>query len=119
MSNLPPTTTIAAASRRSTALINRYFANPAAAIAALRAGEIQFTYVEPDDAPTFKDNKNFQVIEGNSYVVNYIGFNQKSTLWKDVRVRQAVMYAIDRNAIIQSLYGGAAKPANCGYVARS
>ena len=27
------------------------------------------------------------------------------------------MHAIDRKAIIESLYGGAAKPANCGYVA--
>src|SRR5690606_15250447 len=98
-------------------LINRYFENPAAAISALRAGEIQFTYVEPDDARTFADDADYRVIEGASYVVNYIGFNQKVDLWKDVRVRQAVMYAIDRNAIIESLYGGAAQAANCGYVA--
>ena len=50
-------------------------------------------------------------------MVNYIGFNQKVELFKDVRVRQAVMHAIDRKAIIESLYGGAAKLANCGYVA--
>ena len=98
-------------------LINRYFENPAAAVAALRAGEIQFTYVEPDDAASFKTDANFSVIEGDSYVVNYIGLNQKVELFKDLKVRQAIMYAIDRNAIIESLYGGAAKPANCGYVA--
>ncbi|HTO28372.1 MAG TPA: ABC transporter substrate-binding protein, partial [Devosia sp.] len=98
-------------------LINRYFENPAAAVAALRAGEIQFTYVEPEDAATFAGNEAFKVIEGDSYVVNYIGFNQKVDLWKDVRVRQAFMYAIDRAAIIESLYGGAATLANCGYVA--
>ncbi|AKR54662.1 peptide ABC transporter substrate-bindingprotein [Devosia sp. H5989] len=98
-------------------LINRYFENAAAAVAALRAGEIQFTYVEPDDAKTFDGNADFRVIEGDSFVVNYIGFNQKVDLWKDERVRQAVMYAIDRNAIIESLYGGAAKAAQCGYVA--
>ena len=45
-------------------LINRYFENPAAAVAALRAGEIQFTYVESDDVATFKDDNGFQVIEG-------------------------------------------------------
>ncbi|MFC3703584.1 ABC transporter substrate-binding protein [Devosia honganensis] len=98
-------------------LINRYFENPAAAVAALRAGEIQFTYVEPEDAKTFEGNDAFRVIEGDSFVVNYVGFNQRVDLWKDVRVRQAFMYAIDRNAIIESLYGGAAKVANCGYVA--
>ena len=98
-------------------LVNRYFKNPAAAVAALRAGEIQFTYVESDEAPSFAGNDQFRVVEGASFVVNYIGFNQRVDYWKDVRVRQAVMYAIDRNAIIESLYGGAAKPANCGYVA--
>lgn len=98
-------------------LINRYFENPAAAVSALRAGEIDFTYVEPDDAKTFEGDEAYRVIEGPSYVVNYIGFNHEAGLWDDVRVRQAVMHAIDRQAIIDSLYGGAAEVANCGYVA--
>ena len=98
-------------------LIDRYFANPAAAISALRAGEIQFTYVDSNDVPTFKDDKSFRVIEGDSFVVNYLGFNQDSPLWRDIRVRQAVMHAINREAIVKSLYGGAAKQANCAYVA--
>lgn len=98
-------------------LINRYFANPAAAVSALSAGEIQFTFAEPDDAKTFKGKDDFRIIEGDSYVVNYIGFNHRAGIWSDLRVRQAVMHAIDRNAIISSLFGGAAKLANCGYVA--
>ncbi|ACM30739.1 ABC transporter substrate-binding protein [Agrobacterium sp. SHOUNA12C] len=98
-------------------LIDRYFADPAAAISALRAGEIQFTYVDSNDVSTFKGNADFRVIEGESFVVNYLGFNHDSPIWKDLRVRQAVMYAINRPAIVQSLYGGAAKQANCTYVA--
>lgn len=98
-------------------LINRYFKTTATAAAALKSGEIQVSYVEVDDAKTFAGNAGFRVIEADSYVVNYLGFNHDAPLWKDERVRQAVMYAIDRNAIIQSLYSGAAKPANCAYVA--
>jgi len=98
-------------------VVNRYFENTAGAVAALRSGEIQFSYVESDDVPNFRADKNFRVIEGNSYVVNYLGFNQEVPLWKDVRVRRAVMHAIDRASIIKSIYGGAALPANCGYVA--
>lgn len=98
-------------------LINRYFDNSAAAVAALRAGEIDFTYVEPDDAATLADNADYRVIEGASFVVNYVGFNHMVGLWDDVRVRKAFMHAIDRQAIIESLYGGAAEAANCGYVA--
>ncbi len=98
-------------------LVNRYFKTTATAAAALKSGEIQVSYVEADDAKTFAGNPAFRVVEGDSYVVNYLGFNGDAPLWKDERVRKAVMYAIDRNAIIASLFGGAAKPANCAYVA--
>lgn len=98
-------------------LINRYFANPAAAVAALKAGEIQFSFVEPDDALTFEGDADFRVIEGDSFVVNYVGFNHRAGIWDDLRVRRAVMHAIDRDAIISSIFGGAAKRADCGYVA--
>ncbi len=100
-------------------LINRYFEITAGAVAALRSGEIQFSYVETDDAATFRDDPGFKVIEGNSFVVNYLGFNQEVPQWKDSRVRAAVMHAVDRAGIIKSIYGGAATIANCGYVAPS
>ncbi|MFC0406653.1 ABC transporter substrate-binding protein [Roseomonas elaeocarpi] len=98
-------------------VVNRYFENTAGAVAALRSGEIQFSYVEADDLPNFKGDNRFRIIEGSSYVVNYLGFNAEVPLWKDLRVRQAVMHAIDRAAIVTSLYGGAATVANCAYVA--
>lgn len=97
-------------------VINRYFKNTAASVSALKSGEISMSYVEADDVKSFDGNSGFRTVEGGSYVVNYLGFNQEVPLWKDLRVRKAVMYAVDRNAIIKSLYGGAAKPANCGYV---
>ena len=98
------------------AVVNRYFENTAGAVAALRSGEIQFSYVEADDVATFKGQSGFRLIEGSSYVVNYLGFNEQVPIWKDVRVRRAVMCAIDRKTIIASVYGGAAMPANCGYI---
>ncbi len=98
-------------------LVNRYFKTTASAAAALKSGEVQVSYVEADDAKTFAGNPQFRVVEGDSYVVNYLGFNGDAPLWKDERVRKAVMHAIDRNAIIASLFGGAAKAASCAYVA--
>ncbi|WP_412057909.1 ABC transporter substrate-binding protein [Bartonella sp. DGB2] len=98
-------------------LINRYFADSAGAIAALRSGEIQFSYVDSNDLPTFEHDKAFRLIKGDSFVANFVGFNQDIPLWKDLRIRQAFMYAINRDAIIQSLYGGGAKKADCVYVA--
>jgi peptide/nickel transport system substrate-binding protein len=48
--------------------------------AALQAGEIQFTYVEPDDVSAFASDAAYHVIEGSSYVANYIGFNTEVPL---------------------------------------
>ena len=96
-------------------LVNRYFKSTADAVAALKAGEIQFTYVEPNDAKLFAHAAHDRLIAGASYVVNYVGFNHIIPLWKDLRVRQAVMHAIDRQAIVKSLLGGAATLANCAY----
>ena len=98
-------------------VINRYFASTAGAVAAQKAGEIQFTYVEPDDLKTFQADPAARVIDGNSWVVNYLGFNHLTPFWRDLRVRQAVMHAINREAIIKSLLGGNAVLANSGYTA--
>lgn len=100
-------------------VINRYFKTTAGAVAALRAGEIAFTFVDPDDARGFANRRDFGVIAGDSYVINYLGFNHATPLWQDVRVRQAVMHAINRPAIIESLYGGAARLAAGCYVAEA
>ena len=46
---------------------------------------------------------------GSSY--HYLGFNLADPVTGDLRVRQAVAHAIDREAIIRHLLGGAARPA--------
>jgi peptide/nickel transport system substrate-binding protein len=99
-------------------VINRYFKSTADAVAALQAGEIQFSYVEPDDVKSFT-GAGFNTIEGNSFVVNYLGMNYLTPLWNDLRVRQAVMHAINRDAIVKSIFGGAAQVANATFIAPS
>jgi len=98
-------------------VINRYFKNTAGAVAALRAGEIQFSYVEADEAQAFAGNSAFVPIEGNSWVINYIGFNHAAGIWSDVRVRRALLHAINRDAIVKSVLKGAADVANSIYIA--
>ena len=98
-------------------LLNRYFKNTAGAVAALRAGEIQFSYVEADEAQSFAGNNAFAAIDGNSWVINYVGFNHAAGMWSDVRVRRALMHAINRDAIVKSVLKGAADIANSIYIA--
>lgn len=93
-------------------LINRYFKEPAAAVLALKSGDIQFTYLSLDDTKSVQGS-GVNVISGPSQVVNFIGFNGTDPRFSDVRVRQAVEYAIDKATIIKQLYGGGADLASC------
>ena len=94
-------------------LINRYFKDGSSAAIALQAGEIQFTYLTLDQVKENQANKALSVIAGPSHVLNYIGFNNADPRFKDVRVRQAILMALDRSAIVKSIYAGNATLASC------
>ncbi|MDB5059282.1 MAG: putative dipeptide transporter, periplasmic component [Chloroflexi bacterium] len=84
-------------------LINRYFTSPSAALIALRAGEIQFTYVTATDAAALRSDTSVQIIHAPSQILNYLGFNLRDPRFSDIRVRQAIMYAIDRPTIVSKV----------------
>lgn len=94
-------------------LINRYFKDASAAALALASNEIQFTYLTMDQVKENQAGKAFNVISGPSHVLNYLGVNHNDPRFQDVRVRQAILYAIDRPAIIRSIYNNSATIANC------
>ncbi len=94
-------------------LINRYFADETSAILALEAGEIQFSYASGDVALGFSDNSNFQLFTGPSGVTNYLIFNERDPRFADIRVRQAFLYAIDRQAITETVLQGTAQVVPC------
>jgi peptide/nickel transport system substrate-binding protein len=88
------------------------------ALAQYDAGELDF--VDVDNASFRKvlrdERYKGQIQEVPRAQVQYFGLNQNLYApFKDIRVRQAVSEAIDRNAMIKGLYGGAAFPAN-GFV---
>lgn len=94
-------------------LINRYFPEAGTALIALQKGEIDFTYVTVDETEKLKSNADINVISGPSLVGQSMYFNLRLKEFNDVRVRQAIMYAIDRDTIIQTLWRGTALPSNC------
>lgn len=97
-------------------LIRRHFADPAAALLALENGEIDLAYVTADEVARLRQNPNLTVIAGPSQVDNFLSFNSVTTpLFGEPKFRQAILYAIDREAIIETLYNGAATPVNCLY----
>jgi peptide/nickel transport system substrate-binding protein len=94
-------------------LINRYFVDEIAAVLALESGDIDFSYVSADVASRFEGNPDFNVFSGPSFVTNMFNYNYDNDVWKDKRIRQAIMYGIDRESILRDVFNGAAQATPC------
>ncbi|MDR1835510.1 MAG: glutathione ABC transporter substrate-binding protein [Fusobacteriaceae bacterium] len=80
---------------------------------ALETGEVDICYgIDVIDKERIKGNKDLVYLEGPSLSMTYIGFNVQKKPLDDVRIRQAVCYAIDADAIIEAVWKGAATKAN-------
>lgn len=88
----------------------RFISEPSTALSALQAGEIDWTDSVPPQRVTQLENDDsvhLAVTPSNDYW--YLALNQAKAPWNDVRVRQAIAYGIDREAIVQATsYGTAA-----------
>ena len=91
-------------------------------LAALASGQVDFVIDPPfQDVARLKRDKGVKVVETSDIGTQYLGFDQqraelqfgaaKGNPFKDVRVRRAVMQAIDVDLIIQKVLRGQAKPA--------
>lgn len=62
----------------------------------------------PQDYERVKGENKFTMFEKSAISTNYYGFNVESKPFGDKRVRQALNYAIDKDALIDALYFGQA-----------
>jgi peptide/nickel transport system substrate-binding protein len=79
----------------------------------IKAGEIDWTLaLDMKDIPQLREDPNLQVLEAIGWNWDFILFNLKleDRPWLDERVRQAIAYAVDRDAIVQGVYYGNANP---------
>ena len=79
----------------------------------LRKGTIHVVVnsLAPDIVFQLKQDPGLQLVESPGTDYQYIGLNLRDPILKDVRVRQALASAIDRNAIVEHLRRGLAVPA--------
>jgi len=68
--------------------------------------------VDPVDAPNVKAKKYIKVYELPALSMTYLGFNCEKAPLDDVRVRQAIVYAINLPDIVDTAFLKAAVPAN-------
>jgi peptide/nickel transport system substrate-binding protein len=80
-----------------------------ARLAAIKTGEIDLTMdVPPDSLADLRNDPNVVVAETNSSAVWYVTLNTRHPFLKDRRVRQALNYAVNKDAIIRDILKGTA-----------
>lgn len=79
-------------------------------VAALRSGEIDGGNFTPDVVLTLQNDDSLEVLSGLFAAPRVIHFNTKEDVpWRDERVRRAISLAVDRQEIINNVYGGNAE----------
>lgn len=81
--------------------------DPDVAVGALKDGEIDvMTQVSPDNAEKLKDDPNLAIVEQPDFGYQYLGLNTANPKLQDVKLRQAIAYAINRKALVDGLLKG-------------
>ena len=85
---------------------------PTARVAALLNNEVDMIVVVPPDAiDSIKDNPDLVYEQGPSLHYWFIQLNTQAPPFDDVRVRQAVNYAVDKEGLANDILAGSAVPA--------
>ncbi len=95
----------------------RFISDPAAQAASLLAGDVDaFPRAATRIVAQFKNNPQFQVILAGSRAKTILAINNAKKPLDDVRVRRAILAAIDRKAIIEGAADGFGTPIGSHYV---
>ena len=90
----------------------KFISDPTAAFAALMAEDVDAfpIYPAPENLPQFKADSRFQVLIGSTEGETILSTNNKMPPFDNVKVREAMSHAIDRQAIIDGAMFGLGTP---------
>ena len=93
----------------------KFIAEPAQVAIELETGNIDFAFnVSSKDSDSFVDMPGFTVTNVPYAQVRGLGFNcDPASVCSDIRIRQAICYAVDNAGILQSVYDGKGGVATC------
>jgi ABC-type transport system substrate-binding protein len=95
------------------AIVMKPIPETASRILALEAGEVHVAYhVPPRDAQRIRDNPalGIDIVTPPQQRIIFMGMNMQWGPFKDKRVRKALNYAVDKQAIIDNLFLGLTQP---------
>jgi len=75
------------------------------------SGDVTINSLTPDTVATLARNPDLKVQSNPGTRLAYLGFNLRDPILSNVRVRQAIAYALDRGPMIEYLWRGQARPA--------
>ncbi|NLT31124.1 MAG: ABC transporter substrate-binding protein [Propionibacterium sp.] len=86
----------------------RYFSDPNAMNNAMLSDDLDIisNLQAPQAIDQFSDESRFQIIEGTTSGEVVLAMNHENEALADVRVRQAIMHAIDRQALVDTIWNG-------------
>jgi len=90
----------------------KFISDPTAAFAAMMAGDIDAfpTFPAPENLVQFEADPRFEVIIGSSEGETILAMNNRKAPLDNIKVRQAITHAIDRQAIIDGAMFGYGTP---------
>ena len=94
-------------------LTYRFISEPSTAVAELQAGRVDIVIpptIPIGMIPTIKSDPNLDLVSVASPTVEALRFNTADGITADENVRKALIMAVDRQAIIDSILAGEAKP---------
>jgi len=94
----------------------RFISDAAASAAALMAGDVDaFPRCQTRIVPQFRNNPQFQVTLGGTRAKTILSINERRKPLDDVRVRRAILAAIDRKAVVEGAADGMGVPIGSHY----
>ncbi len=77
-----------------------------------QSGDLSINFLTSDTVATLQREPYLAVEHGPGTEIQYLGFNLRDPILKDVRVRQAIAFALDFRPMIEYLWHGWAQPAH-------
>jgi peptide/nickel transport system substrate-binding protein len=89
----------------------RFIPDPATAIAALRAGDVDVVvHAGGENAAEVESDADLKIVSGPQNLVQFMAFNEAEPPFDNKLVRQAIVYAVDKQAIIEGAAWGFGTP---------